>query len=62
MVSHSNDSTQSKPHGDMFSEVLGSESDTTENYFNACFYSHLVIARNADMVISEPHPYVQNVG
>ena len=32
---------------------------TQQNYFNACFYSHLV---TADVVTLEPHPYVQNVG
>ena len=37
-------------HGNKYSEALGKESDTTENYFNACFYSQLVMARNADVV------------
>ena len=49
-------------HDNKCSEALGSESDTTENNFNACFYSRLVMARNADVVTLEPHPYVQNVG
>ena len=44
-----------------FSEVLGRESDTTENYIY--FNAHTkVTATNADVVTSEPHPYVQNIG
>ena len=36
------------------------ESDTTENFFQACFESSTqtsITARNADVVTSEPHPY-----
>ena len=46
-------------HGNKFSEALGRESDTTENFFQGRLESStqiLTTARNAEVVTLEPHP------